>query len=170
MSKFILPLVTYLAFIIEGTVIQTVTPEHYGYSYILIPHFSFVFIVLMACYLPPRVSLIYALIFGLLTDLMYTDLIGIYMFSTALVAYLITVLSRYMFSNFLIAVVLSAGGVAGLEFLVYGLNTLVGVAHGSIQAFMYDRLIGTLILNMVFTILLYYPFMKLLRKTMNENG
>lgn len=172
MNRILLPLLTYIAFVAEGTIMQVIAPEHYGWAYELIPHFSLVLIILMASYLKSSFGIVYGMIFGLLTDLIYTDVIGVYMFSTALVAYFISVLSRYLFSNFIVAILLSVAGVSALEFLVYGLNSLIGIADASIDSFVYGRLLPTLVLNGIFTLLIYYPFMKLLKKvkrTIQEN-
>ncbi|RXY98286.1 rod shape-determining protein MreD [Fictibacillus sp. S7] len=164
MSRILLPFITYIAFLAESTVMQVLAPEHYGWDFLMIPHFAMVLIILMSCYLKPSFGIVYGLIFGLFADLIYTDLIGVYMFSTALVAYFIAVLSRYLFSNFFVTILLSVLGVAGLEFLVYGLNSLIGIADMKMADFFYDRLLPTLILNAVFTIIVFYPFAKLLRK------
>ncbi|MDN4072731.1 MULTISPECIES: rod shape-determining protein MreD [Fictibacillus] len=172
MNRILLPFITYIAFVAESTIMQVLAPEHYNWGFQLIPHFSLVLIILISCYLKPSYGIVYGMVFGLLTDLIYTDLIGVYMFSTALVAYFISVLSRYLFSNFFVAILLSAAGAAGLEFMVYGLNSLIGIADTNIDSFFYDRLLPTLILNAVFTILVYYPFAKLLkkvRKAIHEN-
>ncbi|MGC4375816.1 rod shape-determining protein MreD [Fictibacillus sp. Mic-4] len=169
MYRILLPFLTYIAFVFESTVMQVVNPKQ-DWGILLIPHFSLVIIIFVASYLKPSYGIVYGLIFGLLTDLMYTDLIGIYMFSTALVAYITAVLSRFLFGNLFVTLVLTILGVAVLEFLVYGLNTLVGVANESVDLFLYNRLISTLILNGVFAILIYYPLLKFLRKMKDSIG
>lgn len=76
-----------------------------------------VMILFVAIYLNTTYGLLYGLAFGLLTDLLYTDIIGVYLFSMAATAYITSVFSRYLFGNLIVTLLLSIVGVSILEFL-----------------------------------------------------
>jgi rod shape-determining protein MreD len=172
MKKILLPFLIYLAFISESSLMQAFLPHENGMEWQFIPRFSMVMILFIAMYLNTTYGLLYGLAFGLLTDLLYTDIIGVYLFSMAATAYITSVFSRYLFGNLIVTLLLSVVGVAILEFFVYGLNSLIGISNQMIDLFLYKRLLPTLILNGFFAILIYYPYVKQLNQvkdTLKEN-
>jgi rod shape-determining protein MreD len=172
MKKILLPFLIYLAFISESSLVQAFLSHDHNMDWEIIPRFSMVMILFIAMYLNTTYGLLYGLGFGLLTDLLYTDIIGVYLFSMAATAYIISVFSRYLFGNLIVTLFLSIIGVAILEFLVYGLNSLIGISNQPIDLFLFKRLLPTLILNGLFAILIYYPYVKQLtriKETLKEN-
>jgi rod shape-determining protein MreD len=172
MKKILLPFLIYLAFISESSLIQALFPEQNGMDWQFIPRFSMVMILFISIYINSTYGIIYGLAFGLLTDLLYTDVIGVYLFSMAAAAYITSVFSRYLFGNLFVVLLLSIIGVTVLEFFVYGLNSLIGISNQTVDLFLYNRLLPTLILNGFFAILIYYPYVKQLnqfRETIKEN-
>ncbi|MBY6035316.1 rod shape-determining protein MreD [Fictibacillus nanhaiensis] len=172
MKKILLPFLIYLGFISESSLVQAFLPHQNSMEWQIIPHFSMVMILFVAMYLNTTYGLIYGLGFGLLTDLLYTDIIGVYLFSMAATAYVTSIFSRYLFGNLIVTLLLSIVGVTILEFFVYGLNSLIGISNQMIDLFLYKRLVPTLIINGLFAILIYYPFVKQLNQlkdTLKEN-
>jgi rod shape-determining protein MreD len=172
MKKILLPFLIYLVFISESSLFQAIIPDHNSLDWQFIPRFTMVMILFIAIYINTTYGIVYGLAFGLLTDLLYTDIIGVYLFSMAATAYVISVFSRYLFGNLFVVLLLSIIGISVLEFFVYGLNSLIGVSNQMIDLFLYKRLLPTLILNGLFAILIYYPYVKQLnqlRETIKEN-
>jgi rod shape-determining protein MreD len=157
MIRFLLPFITYLLFIIESTVMQVFTPQHMDNDTILVPHLVMIMIGFIAIYLSPMRGLAYGIAFGLLYDLIYTDLIGVYMFSMGLTAYLTAFIARYFHGNLFVTLFVQLVGISALEVTVYGLYTLIGVAHVMWDTFVYQRFLPTLLLNGVVVVLVYYP-------------
>jgi rod shape-determining protein MreD len=161
MIRAMLPFLTFIFFIVEGTVMQVFSPEWFGISdMVLIPRFVIVMILFISFFLKRSTALIYGLIFGFLWDVIYTDLIGVYFFSMTFTAYLIASISKIFHPHLIIALFLSLFGIIILEFQVYGLYTLVGIAELTTDDFLNQRLFPSLILNGVFVILIYYPLRK----------
>lgn len=170
-----LPLLTFFFFVFDGTVMEVFSSHWFGATYELVPRFAMVMILFIALYINRPTAVIYGLIFGLLTDIVYTEIVGVYFFSMAFTAYLIaSIASTFrpnLFSTFLLGIL----GVILLEFQVYGLYTIIGVAETPLRAFLYDRLFPSLLLNGVFIILMYFPLRKLFRaleaaKQQNSDG
>lgn len=164
MHKFLLAFFTYLIFITEGTIIQVFQPNHLQGKIEIVPHFVLVVICFIAIFISPKLAIIYGLGFGLFFDFVYTDLIGIYAFSYAFIAYLVPTLSRFFHGNLLTVLLINLVAVAALEFFIYGLYLLIGIANMAFDPFLYNRLIPTLILNGCFIILIFFPLRNGLRK------
>jgi rod shape-determining protein MreD len=172
MKKVLLPLLIYLAFISESSLVQALLPQENSMDWQMIPRFSMVMILFIAMFLNTTYGILYGLAFGLLTDLLYTDIIGVYLFSMAATAYITSVFSRYLFGNVIVTLLLTIVGVSILEFFVYGLNSLIGISNQMIDMFLFKRLLPTLIINGFFAILIYYPYVKQLNQvkdTLKEN-
>ncbi|TLS39244.1 rod shape-determining protein MreD [Pseudalkalibacillus caeni] len=162
MRQVILPALMFLFFILEGTVMQVFAPEQYGMEISLIPRFALAIILLASIVISPGYGVLYGIVFGLLNDLVYSDLIGIYMFSMGLIAYIIGYISKIFHINIFVALVLSLLGISMLEFLVYEFFLLLDRTTLPFDSFLYDRFLPTLVLNGVFVLLIYYPIRGLL--------
>jgi rod shape-determining protein MreD len=161
--KFLLAFFTYLIFITEGTIIQAFQPNHIQGDIEIVPRFVLVIICYIAIFLTPKLSIIYGVSFGLFYDFIYTDLIGIYSFSFACIAYFVSTLSRLFHGNVFIVLVINLLSITVLEFFVYGIYLLIGLAKVPLDPFLYTRLIPSLILNGSFSLLIFYPMRKKLQ-------
>jgi rod shape-determining protein MreD len=160
MHSILLALLTFFVFIFEGTVMQILIPEQIGDNIVLIPRFTMIIVGFIAIYLTPGRGIVYGLIFGLLYDIIFTNLIGVYTFSIAFVAYVLVFIARFFHGNLFITLVVSLIGVSMLEFLVYGLFTLIGLIDVQIDIFAYQRLFPSLLLNGAFVLIVYFPLKK----------
>jgi rod shape-determining protein MreD len=160
MIRFLLPLLTYLLFISESTLMQVFTPQHLDSDMMLIPRFVVVMVCFIGMFISPMRGVVYGIAFGLLYDLIYTDLIGVYMFSMGLTAYVTTFIARYFHGNIFVTLFVIIIGLSAFEFLVFGLYSLINITDMMIEPFVYQRFLPTLLLNSVFVVLVYYPLRK----------
>jgi rod shape-determining protein MreD len=156
-----LPVLTFFFFVFDGTVMQVIFPEGTGTPYVLIPRFTTVLILFIAFFMTRPTALVYGLIFGFLTDIVYSDIIGVYFFSMAFTAYLMASISKIFRRNLLATFLLGLLGIVLLEFQVYGMYSIVGITRVSLNEFLYDRLFPSLVLNGLFIIVMYVPMKKL---------
>lgn len=170
MKQTLLFLILFLLFILEGTVMQDFTPKLHGEYIPVVPHFVLVALLLMGLLQSRRKAMIYGIIFGLLTDIIYTDLIGVYAFTMTLTIYLISYLSKFFHTNLFVIFFIVLLGISLLEFQVYGIYLLLGKASLSIDTFVKWRLPPVYILNGAFIILLFYPFRKFLSEMETETS
>lgn len=154
----------FVLFLIEGTVFQVFAPEHYGFDFQLIPRFVTVIVVMIGMIMSPAYGVIYGIGFGLLHDLIYTDLVGVYMFGISVAAYIIGYLSKVFQLNWFTVLVLGLLGFSLVEFYVYELFSLINVTDVSFHSFFYDRYLPSMILNGVFLLVVYYPVKQLLEE------
>lgn len=140
-------------------------PERvFASEHILVPHFLLVTILFMTMYAGRKQGIIYGAIFGLLFDVVYTGVIGIYLFMYPLIAYVVAKIMRILQLNILSVTIVSVLGVAILELGVYELNYFIKVTSMDFTSFTSLRLLPTLLLNFAFSILFAYPFKRLFEK------
>jgi rod shape-determining protein MreD len=160
LNRFLLPALFAFLFILESIFVELLPAELFTSDYILAPHFLMVGIFFLTAYVSPKYGIIYGLIFGLLFDVVYTEIIGIYLFMFPLLAYIFVNMMRILQTNIVIVSALSLIGISLLEIGVYQLMHLINVTDFTFSTFVAIRLLPTLILNLAFIILAAYPFKK----------
>src|SRR5689334_14420344 len=94
MQRFYLPIILFILFLFEGTVMPMIIPTAWHSNVIVAPHFTFIVILFMAIYVSRHWALAYGLIFGMLHDFVYYGpMIGTYTFGMGLASYLIGLIS-----------------------------------------------------------------------------
>ncbi|WP_313801089.1 rod shape-determining protein MreD [Cytobacillus sp.] len=160
MRKFLLPLLLLLFFILESIFVELMPPKVFGNEYILVPHFLIIAIILLTVYGPKNYGVLYGFLFGLWFDIVYTEIMGIYVCLFPLVAYICYKLMKVLQTNIVMVTFISILGVALVELGAYEMNVLIKRTGMTFATFSMDRLIPTLILNLIFIILTIYPFKK----------
>ena len=164
MKKFLLPLFFLFLFILESLFVQYIPNGLFGANRIIAPHFLFVGLLFLTIYVGKRQGLIYSAIFGILFDIVYVEIIGIYFFLYPFIAYLASKLMNIMQTNILIAFLVSLFGIALLEIGVYEMDFLIHVTDLDFMSFLDLRFYPTLILNSIFIIVTGYPLKRLFEK------
>ncbi|NSL51616.1 rod shape-determining protein MreD [Calidifontibacillus erzurumensis] len=164
MKRFLLACIIFLGFLLESIFVEFLPSERFGIDRIFVPHFMIVLIMLISFFYNRNKAIIYALFFGLLFDIIYTNIIGVYLFTFPLIVYLISLFMKVLHTNLLVVFFVVLFGIVLLEMSVFGILYLVNVAHMDWQRFVLDRLYPTLVLNGFFLILVYYPMKKFLLK------
>jgi rod shape-determining protein MreD len=162
-KKFLLPLLFLFLFIFESIVIQFWPGDSFD-SRILAPRFLFAALAFLTIYVGKKQGIIYAAVFGLLFDVVYVEVIGIYFFLYPFICYLITKLMQVINTNIIVAFLVSMLGIALLEVGVYELNYLIHVTDMEFMDFVNLRFYPTLILNAVFLVIACYPFKRWFEK------
>ncbi|MFT4412791.1 rod shape-determining protein MreD [Fredinandcohnia humi] len=164
MKRFILPFIVTFFFLFESSFVDLVPSEIFHDEQIFVPRFLMILIVFITIYHNKIGGLLYGIILGLLYDVVYTEVLGVYMFSMPLIAYIISQASRILQTNIIIISFLSIFGIAILELFVYGVNLAIGIATMSFDRFLELRQLPTLLLNSIFITIFSYPIKKLLGK------
>jgi len=163
--RFILPAIFVLLFILESIFVELLPAELFNSDRILAPHFLMAGILFLTAYFSPKQGIIYGFIFGLLFDVVYTEIIGIYLFLFPFIAYLFANMLRILQINILIVSTLSILGIALLEVSVYELMHLINVTDLDFSAYVKIRLVPTLVLNLAFIVLAAFPFKRQFENT-----
>ncbi|EKN65853.1 rod shape-determining protein MreD [Neobacillus bataviensis LMG 21833] len=164
MRKFLLPLLFVFLFILESLFVQLVPADLFGHNRIIVPHFLFTGLLFLTIYVGKKQGLIYGAIFGLLFDVVYIEIIGIYLFLYPFICYLVSKIMHIMQTNIVIAFLVSIFGIALLEVGVYEMDHLIHVTTLDFMSFIHLRFYPTLILNAIFIVIVGYPFKRLFEK------
>ncbi|MDQ0156113.1 rod shape-determining protein MreD [Robertmurraya andreesenii] len=164
MKKFLLPLLFIFIFIFESIFVQSLPAEVFHGERILVPHFLIIAILFLTLYGDSKQGILYGLSFGLLFDVVYTEVLGIYLFLFPLIAYICAKIMRILQTNIVVVSIISLLGVALLELGVYEMNFLINKTDMSFSFYAQYRLLPTLILNLTFIILFSYPLKRLSEK------
>lgn len=158
MIRFLLPALFAFLFILESLFVELIPAELFNSDRIFAPHFLMAGILFLTAYLSPKRGILYGFIFGLLYDVVYTEIIGIYLFMFPFIAYLFANMLRVLQSNIFIVSLLSLLGIAMLEVGAYEMIHLIHVTDLDFSTYAKIRLAPTMILNLAFIILAALPF------------
>ncbi|MGG3469263.1 rod shape-determining protein MreD [Neobacillus pocheonensis] len=164
MKKFLLPLLFLFLFLAESLFVQFFPGDLFGGNRIIVPHFLFVALVFLTIFIGKKQGIIYAAIFGLIFDIVYVEIIGIYLFLFPFICYLVSKIMHIMQTNIIIAFLVSLFGVALLEIGVYEMNFLIHVTSLDFMGFLNLRFYPTLLLNAIFVLIFGYPLKRRFEK------
>lgn len=160
MIRLILPLIVFLLFIFEGTIFQLLAPDRYGVSLLYIPRFMVIVIIFISIYLGKAQGVLYGVVFGFLYDVVYTEMLGLYMFVMGLVAYLFALNYKPVQRSFTLPVLTAVMAIVALEYFLYGMYYMLNVTVMQHEAFLWLRLYPTIALNLLFAAIILLPFKK----------
>lgn len=164
MKKFILPLFFLFLFILESLFVQFLPARIFGRNYVLVPHFLFAAILFLTIFVGRKQGIIYAFIFGLMFDIVYIEIIGIYLFLYPFISYIVAKIMRIFQTNLIIAFLVTLVGISLLELGVYEMDYIIHVTSLNFMSFINMRLYPTLLLNAAFIIIAGYPLKRLFEK------
>jgi len=117
------------------------------------------FLILVALYYDKEntyYSVLYAVIFGLLIDIVYTEVLGVYMFTYGLSVYIIHGMKKMLHEGFNVMLLLGAAGFILADFSIYVIYSIVGIADIAFGTYILNRLPATVISNLIVMIALYF--------------
>lgn len=152
----------FVFFILQGTVMQVFTPSWFGYHFVVVPHFVLIGVIMIGLFYDRAHAVWYGILFGLLDDLIYTTILGVYAFCIPLTAYLLSYLAKAFHLYLVIVFFIALIGVTMLEFEVYGIYGLIGKITMNFMDFIDWRILPTLVVNGVFLLIVFYPLRRLL--------
>jgi rod shape-determining protein MreD len=163
-KKILLPLLFLFFFILESLFVQFLPARVFGHNYVLVPHFLFAALVFLTIFAGKKQGIIYAVIFGLMFDIVYIEIIGIYLLLYPLVCYIVSKIMYLFHANLLISFLVTLVGIGLLELGVYEMDYIIHVTTLNFMSFINSRLYPTLLLNAVFIIIAGYPLKRYFEK------
>jgi len=167
MKRLFLPLILFLTVILEGVALELLPARLVTGELLIIPHWAFVLLVCVAIFYDREntyTSVFYAVIFGLMIDIVYTGILGVYMFTYALVIYVVHGLKKLLHANFYVTLLLGFLGIVLSDVMIYIVYSVVGIADIAFTHYILYRLIPTALANELFLLILY----PLVRRRLNE--
>lgn len=162
MRKYIIALICLFLLVMQGMA-MSLLPASLVYSELLItPHWVLAFLSIVAIFYDrdgTYYSVWYGLIFGLLIDVVYTGVLGVYMGTYAVVLYTIHGINKWLHSNFITTSLLVILSIALTDTSLYVIYSFVQVTIMSWGEYAVSRLLPTLAANMIFFVVIY-PLVK----------
>jgi len=158
MNRIYLPLVLFLVMVLEGVALELLPATVTDGKLLIISHWVLISLVFSAIFFDDEhtsYSVVYAIIFGLLIDIVYIHILGIYMFTYAMTIYIIKKLTRLFHSNLASTLLLGILGIVLADWFIYIIFTMIGYADLSLGNYLLYRLLPTIMANIIFLIIVY---------------
>ncbi|RKQ37912.1 rod shape-determining protein MreD [Oceanobacillus halophilus] len=173
MKRLYVPLILFLFLILEGVAIKFLPSRFVLGEQLMVPHWVLVLLIYVAVFYDrgnKSQAVIYAIIFGLLVDIVYTGILGVYMFSYAFVIYIIQNLKKLLHGNFFVMLLFSILGLVLSDMFITFIYDLVDIIVLNWDNYWLERLLPTVLLNLVFFVALYPILAKRLMEWGSENN
>ncbi|WP_026023002.1 rod shape-determining protein MreD [Paenisporosarcina sp. TG20] len=158
MLRLIVPAIAVVLFYLEP-VFGLFSPLDIGGEYrYLIPRFLIMYLIFISIYYNRNRAMAYGLLFGVLYDVFFLDIIGLYSFLYPLICLIASFIVKYIHQHLIITTVISLVLVTGLEFVLYQFFLFIGLTDISLQVFISERLIPTMLANSIFLVVLGWAF------------
>ncbi|MEN2765856.1 rod shape-determining protein MreD [Ornithinibacillus xuwenensis] len=167
MRRLFLPLILLLLVVLEGVALDILPSNLIDGDLMITPHWVLMFLVLVAIFYDSEEtyhSILYAMVFGLLIDIAYTGILGVYMFTYGGVIYIIHGLRNMLHSNIYTILLFGIMGVAAADFIINIIFYVIGIMDALWMDYLMYRLIPSILANSLFVLLFYPLFAKRLAK------
>lgn len=158
MIRFVIPLIAIILFYLEPVFGLFSPLELNGEYRYLIPRFLIMYLIFISIYYSRNRAMIYGLLFGVLYDVFFIDIIGLYSFLYPLICLIASFIVKFIHQHLIVTTLLSLILVAVLEFALYQFFSLIGLTDVTLQVFVSERLIPTMIANSIFLVMLGWAF------------
>lgn len=160
MKRLLFPLFLIITLALQGVAMEIATSFTGMQNIYIISHWVFVFIICISVFFDGEYTyygIIYAVIFGLLVDIVYTDMLGTYMLSYGLAMFVLQGIKNAFYANVYTTMLLVTIGIIIADLFIHGTYSMLGIVDISFLAYMWERLIPTIVANIIFLLVLY-PF------------
>lgn len=164
MKRSIIPLIVLVLFFLEP-VFSLFSPVSFEDElFILVPRFVIASLIFIAVYDSKKYAIIYGMILGLLYDMFYIDIIGLYAFLYPLTCFIAANIVHYIHRHIVTVVLITIILIALLEILSYGFASLIAITSIDFDEFLKGRLLPTAIANLLFIVMFGWYFKKLIER------
>lgn len=166
MKHFVLPFILFLLLVSEGIALDLLPASLTSSDTLIVPHWVFLFLLLIGLFYDSNdtfYSILYGIIFGLLIDIVYTGVLGIYMFIYPFALYVGYLLKRLLQTNIHMTILIAIVTMTVIEIFLVFVFSVVGMVETTASHFIVRRLLPTLLANILFLIPLYFLSVKTLK-------
>lgn len=97
------------------------------------------------------------MLFGFLYDIVYTEILGVYLFAFGISVYIVSGILRFVNTNYIISFIMILLSITITEHIVFGIHSLIGSTIMTHSDFVSVRLLPTLGFNAIIAIVLLFP-------------
>ncbi|SOC36427.1 rod shape-determining protein MreD [Ureibacillus acetophenoni] len=171
--RFLIPFIAILLFLLEPEFALFSPIELNGQTVYLVPRFLILYLIFVSIYYSRKRAVVYGVIFGLLYDVFYIDIIGLYCVLYPLICLIAGSTVKFIHQHLIITTLISLILVGLMEIVLYYFFYIINFTSITFSIFMASRLIPTIIANLLFLIMLGWVFKYLINARVlqraNEN-
>lgn|SRR5690554_6518453 len=156
--RFLIPIVAVILFLLEPEFALLSPIEWNGETIYLVPRFVILYLIFIAIYYNHKRAMLYGLIFGVLYDVFYIDIIGLYSVLYPIVCGMAGLSVKYIHQHLSITTILSINLMALMELALYYFYYFINFTTMPFTEFFMYRLIPTIISNLLYLIMLGWAF------------
>lgn len=161
MKHWMLALLLFFVFILEGTVLKWIIPTVWQGNVAVATHFTLIIVLYIGLFINRHQALAYGLAFGMLQDVVYgPTMIGAFSFAMGVVGYLAGLLSLRARSGMLYSMFIITLGNFMFEAIIYGLYRLFQLTRDPLQWMFFHIMLPSVLINLLFALLVYVPLRK----------
>ncbi|MCU9592874.1 rod shape-determining protein MreD [Caldibacillus thermolactis] len=161
-KKYWVPIIMLILFSLESIIMNYVPSYFFNNHWLVIPRFLFIFLLFITIFYDKKLGVTYAFVFGLLMDIVFTEIYGIYLFVYPAVVYIMYWLVKNWITNLFTMFFYSAFGLIALEIVLFLLYYMINLSDISFKYFAFHRLLPTMLMNMIFYVAICFPLKKYL--------
>lgn len=164
--RFLFPLGLFIAFFLDGSLTKVFANQFFSFPYSMVSQLVLLWLVL-AYFFEGTVQIPlygFAIAVGVLTDLYYSGIFGLFIVLYPLIVWLTKVLAKLFNETFFNTMMIFFIDVCVFELLNYWAFLIIGVVHVNLGSFLLYTLAPTLALNLVYFVLLYWPIQTMFTK------
>lgn len=165
MRHSLIPIILLFMLAAEGVAMELLPSSIKFADIYIIPHWILMFLVIVTTYAyqnQAMIPIVYAGIFGLMIDIVYTGILGVYMFVVPLALYIAQLLNRSFQANIWMVLIITSMSLFVLEVALLIIYSFLGISTMDFSDFILYRFFPTLLANLVFILVIYYPSRKIL--------
>jgi len=170
MQRFVLPLIVFLLFLIQGSLLPKVIPSAWQAHVVVAPNLMLVIILFIGIYINSHWSMAYGVAFGILHDIVYYgSMLGPYSFGMGLTGYLIGLMSLRTKASLFHSMLLILIGNVMFELIMYGIYRVFLLVNTHFNQLLLHQILPSILINLLFALWIYIPIRKLLESIHEEH-
>ncbi|UOQ86154.1 rod shape-determining protein MreD [Gracilibacillus salinarum] len=157
MIPYLIALICFLLVILEGIVSLMDLPL-VKEDWLVVSHFLFVFLIFVTIFFEKEntfYAITLSIVFSFIIDIIYTDVIGVYVFAYTVILYGVRILMKMLQSNLIIALLMTVIAVTATDILIFFLYNIIQVHDLSWHEYWRYRLIPTVLWNVITGAVMY---------------
>ncbi len=159
-----IPLIIVIAFGIESIVPNFLPVYFFSQYVIIVPRILFIVLLFITVFYDEKQGQLYAFLSGVVMDIVFTEIIGIYIFWYPATIYLVRKVMKYWHNNLFVTGLVAFIAVTFLETGIFWIHAILNTVDVPFKYFVEHRLIPTLIFNFIIYLVFSYPLKKRLVK------
>lgn len=156
--RILIPLVAAFLFLLESSFALLSPVEFDDRTMYLVPRFLLLYLIFVSIYYDRKRAMQYGLVFGILFDVFYLNIIGLYTVLYPAVCLIAGYTVRYIHQHLAVTTGLAILLMSIFEFLLYQFFRLISYTSVPLDTFFYERLLPTIGANLIFLIMLGWVF------------